>query len=212
MGMSDTDSIKYGYEDPDVVIASNHDNADGHRPHGRTPRRSSMKQEGRPRRASIQLGGEMEYELPGHVKVKRRTSIDFNHEDYPIERLSTSGNVEFKELWLQRDEYDVIAKSNMKIVKAIEKGTDKNFHFRGLEGMMNAKAHDQTVGEAKQCVLAEQNSQREFGTFDEERVMESYKFATLQSKLDAVERGQSDQAEIEVELKKHRKMMRRLSA
>jgi hypothetical protein len=48
--------------------------------HTTTPRRSSMKQSGRPRRASIQFGrtGEIEVALPQGKVLKRRTSITFN--------------------------------------------------------------------------------------------------------------------------------------
>ena len=80
---ADTGIAKYEYGDasPDSSVGYRDRRADNHfvqKSILRAPRRSSMKQKGLPRRASIQFTGEIEVNIPGAERpIKRRTSITF---------------------------------------------------------------------------------------------------------------------------------------
>jgi hypothetical protein len=198
---NESDASKYGYEDADAAVPASK--------FSRAPRRSSMKTEGRPRRASIQFGGEIEVTLPGEsLPVTRRTSIEFvtKPEVQEVKPQEATHN-----LWMQQEEYDTIGKNNSKIVSKVEQGTDKHFCLRGLEGMMSTSTQEKYRKDARDSVAEEQSHQRKQGIFDEERISENYKYASLQSKLVAAERGETDNAEIETYLRSTRKMMRRMS-
>lgn len=208
---SNEDASKYGYEDPDAAYQEKlmeHGRAGGFL---RQPRRSSMKQEGARRRASIQTVGTIEIRLPGHSEpIQRRTSIDFN-EQYNIEVPSTVTDPnEMSERWMGSEEYEKIEKDNHKIVRAIEKGTDKHFCTRGLEDQLTPSI-ERLRDEAKQVVWDEQERQKKAGYYDESRISEKYRMIVLQAKIDAVERAEQDNADIEAYLKSTRKMMRRTS-
>jgi hypothetical protein len=216
----DANVNKYGYEDPDAGQNKvSHGEAGGFLRTGtgtgsRQARRSSMKQEGAPRtrrRASIQTVGMIEVRLPGRSDpVLRRTSIDFM-EASPGEVPSTVEDPkEIPERWMSTDDYKKIEHDNHKIVRAIEKGTDKHFCTRGLENQLE-KEGDRIKEDAHQAVWEEQLRQKKEGTFDEAKLMEKYRMATIQSKIGAVERAEQDNAEIEAYLKSTRKMMRRMS-
>lgn len=221
----DANVTKYGYEDPDdagqnidkVCDKVSHGEAGGflRSPGPRQARRSSMKQEGAPRtrrRASIQTVGMIEVSLPGRSDpVLRRTSIDFM-EATSTEVPSTVENPteELPERWMSTDDYKKIEHDNHKIVRAIEKGTDKHFCTRGLENQLE-KEGDRMKEDSHQAVWEEQLRQKKEGTYDEAKLMEKYRMATIQSKIGAVERAEQDNAEIEAYLKSTRKMMRRMS-
>ncbi len=203
---SNEDADKYGYEDPDAAYQHkvlDHGHAGGFL---RTARRSSMKQEGARRRASIQTVGTIEIRLPGHSEpVQRRTSIDFN-EKWNVEVPTTVADPnDLSERWMAPEEYDKIEKDNHKIVKAIEKGTDKNFCTRGLEGRLTPCT--ELRDEAKQVVWDEQQRQKQEGSFDESKISDKYRMVVLQAKIDAVERAEQDNADIESYLKSTRKMI-----
>jgi hypothetical protein len=208
-GYEDPDS-KYGYEDPDEAASIRN------RPALRTARRSSMKQEGgagvptRRRRASIQFVGEIEVHLPGESEpVKRRTSIDFC--DTPTVEESPSLRGDSKTMWIQPTDYDAISKNNAKIVKHVERGTKKNFCLRGLEGMMAKSKHKKNRATAKAAVIEEQTNQRQEGVFDAGRISESYRMMALQSKLEAAERAETDNAEVQAYVGQARKIWKRRS-
>ena len=122
------DTAKYGYEDPDSTVEAKArrvlHNAEML---SRMPRRSSLKRSGQPpRRSTIQFGGEAEYHLPGKLEpVKRRTSIGFD--DNPQVEEFKVDEVYVEQVWYQQVEYDEIRKSNSKIIKCIDRGTDKKF-------------------------------------------------------------------------------------
>ena len=122
------DTAKYGYEDPDSTVAAKAQrvlhNAEML---SRMPRRSSLRQSGQPpRRSTIQFGGEAEYRLPGKLQpVKRKTSIGFD--DNPQVEEFKVDEVHVEQVWYQQVEYDEIRKSNNRIIKCIERGTDKKF-------------------------------------------------------------------------------------
>jgi len=217
----------YGYEDPDELHLQRQET------HSRQPfldrrqqqpRRSSMKQEhggssgDRPRRASLHSGGGgvgiIEVRLPGQsAPVLRRTSIDFMIPAKVIMREKQSpSDDDFHASWMSPEDYDKIAHDNQKIVKAIEKGTDKNFCTRGLEDQLD---HHHAAGrmrdEASQVVWEEQQRQKNAGIFDEVQIMERYRMAGVQSLLAAADRAEQDEADIEDYTRKTRRMMRRMS-
>lgn len=221
----------YGYEDPDAlsgapagkVLVSHGEAAGFLRSSHRQPRRSSMKQQGLAgqaggeprtrRRASIQTVGMIEVNLPGRSEpVLRRTSIDFM-EACNVQVPSTVEDPnELSERWMSSEEYKKIEHDNHKIVRAIEKGTEKHFCTRGLEHQLVKEADRfKDKEESRHAVWEEQLRQKKEGTYDEAKLMEKYRMSALQSKLDAVERAEQDNAEIEAYLKSTRKMMRRMS-
>jgi hypothetical protein len=214
--MTREDTEKYGYEDPDEVARQRN-------PHlrsyggstGGQVRRSSMKQQGAPRRrASINLVGTVEVHLPGRSKpVLRRTSVEFRDVKRPEQespRTSTVSDEAESGHWMTSEEYEKIAHDNLKIVRAIEKGTEKQFCTRGLEDRLgHAGNTERSRLEAKQAVWDEQRRQQEAGIYDEVRIMENYRMATVQSKLAAIDRADGDRAEVEKYVKKVRQPRRR---
>ena len=205
------------------------------RRHQQLPRRSSMKQEHggggggnssagdhRPSRRASGGGGVgiIEVRLPGQsAPVLRRTSIDFMMPakvimttDHPHQRLSSDDDDFHASGWMSPEDYDKIAHDNQKIVKAIERGTDKNFCTRGLEDQLD---HHHAAGrmrdEASQVVWEEQQRQKKAGIFDEVQIMERYRMAGVQSRLAAADRAEQDEADIEDYTRKTRQMMRRMS-
>ena len=224
-GYEDPDAVnKYGYEDPDAANKYGYEDPDAAAPqqtnHGdsggflrRQPRRSSMKSgdSTQRRRASIQTVGTIEVYLPGRSgPIKRRTSIDFSETcTFQPPPPNTDPN-DMSDRWMTTEEYEKIEKDNNKIVRAIGKGTDKNFCTRGLENRFVAEA-DRPRQESHQAVWEEQLRQKEDGTFDESRLSEKYHLTAIQSKIQAVERAEQDNADIESYLKSTRRMMRRVS-
>jgi hypothetical protein len=206
------DEAKYGY-------------ADGAAPSGfgsatsrRTPRRSSMKQSGRPRRASIQLCGEVENVLPSShgEKVRRRTSITFNgavkvKTVAPVKALTH----EPEALWFQDEEFDRMKQKCFEIVDKVDQGLTggKKYCVRGLEKLSDSK-REKVLGrkyDAWNSVLDEQDQQRQSGEFDDGHMANVCKFSTLQNQKEAEERARQDAAEIENYLRTTRRQCRRLS-
>lgn len=226
-GYEDPDAAKYGYEDPDAAHKYGYEDPDAayHRKvavdHGkaggflRQGRRSSMKQEGSQRRASIHTVGMIEVRLPGHSNpIKRRTSIEFvepwNVEVQPETNYYNDGE-EIPNQWLSPEEYEKIEKDNHKIVRAIEKGTDKHFCTRGLEGKLTPSL-ERVKQESRQIVWEEQQRQKKSGVYyDDGTLSEKYRLAVIQAKIEAVERAEQDKADIESYMKSTRRMMRRTS-
>jgi hypothetical protein len=209
------ESSKYGYEDADASASAERQRL-GYGDAGdfvRTPRRSSLKQPGRPRRASIQFGGEIEVRLPGQCGTfKRRTSIDFcDKPTVVVQEIPPENEPNNTIPWMDQAEYDVIQKNNAKIVKNVERGTDKKFCLRGLEGMLSTSNLEIDRKDAVESVMEEQTTQRQYGQYDEDRISEQYRYSTMNNKWEAGERAQQDNAEVEGYLKSTRKMMRRLS-
>jgi hypothetical protein len=110
-GYDDTtsdDKAKFGYGDTTSPRAS----------FCRTPRRSSMKQSGAPRRASIQFGGEIQANLPGKKNpVKRRTSITFKEtvkvkNVAPVSKLTDQPEA----LWFQDEDYNRMRQKSFALV------------------------------------------------------------------------------------------------
>ena len=223
-GYEDPDAAKYGYEDPDAAyqqkVLTHHGQAGGFLRRGRG---SSMKQEGSRRQASIHTVGTIEVRLPGHSNpIQRRTSIEFvepwNVEIQPETEYydhdgndNGDGDDNVSNQWMAPEEYVKIEKDNHKIVRAIEKGTDKHFCTRGLEGKLTPSL-ERIRQESRQVVWEEQQRQKNSGCYyDDGTLSEKYRLAVLQAKIDAVERAEQDKADIEQYLKSTRKMMRRTS-
>jgi hypothetical protein len=199
-GYEDADASKYGYEDADAAQKERERLGYGD---AVNCVKSSMKKEGRSRRASIQFGAEIEVRLPSQSDpVKRRLSIEFTDRPEEIKPVP-------EKKWMEKDEYEKIKKRNTKIVKAVERGTDKNFHMRGLEGMMSGSTQGDDRKAAAKTVMEEQKLQRTGGHYDDERMMERYRMASLQNKIEAADRAEQDTAEVEAYLHSTRRMMRR---
>ena len=176
-----------------------------------------MRRSGAPRRASIQLAGEISVYLPGERRtVRRRTSITFN-ESVKVKKVkSTRSMTDSPEtLWFQQEEFQAIRRRSMDLVEKYEMGETqgKKYCIRGLEKMLKSKR--QQVMEQKydawDTVLDEQEVQRGSGTWDEEHMANVYKFATSQQSEAAVIQGKKDYAEIENYMRNTRKICRRLS-
>ena len=202
---------KYGYEDaaPTVSIKHEYDRT-------KVPRRSSMRQEGAPRRASIgcATAKSIEVRVRGErFPVVRRRSIDFARsvrvkEVTPIVKL----NQNEEELWLQGEDFRQMKEERKKVVKSAIKG-NQDVDMRGLE-----KYIDKSIRQAKQVawdtVLIEQDEQELAGHFSDEKLAEVYKHYTRDSPAKAYQKAQEDKKIIEDYINTPRTqklMMRRLS-
>jgi hypothetical protein len=203
------ESTQYCYEDPDSLANIARLELNNGDLLSKIPRRSSMKQMGKPRRATIQFGGEIEVRLPGKsAPIKRKTSIEFN-EVPEVEEFKVSEDF-FDHIWFNKDEYEEIRSSNKKIIKCIERGTDKNFCVRGLEAQLDNRTHvlrRASIG----AVMKEQETQRNAGVFDEEKVSESYTSVCMESKAQAADRAETDNADVQLYLRSAMIALRRMS-
>jgi hypothetical protein len=211
-------SANYGYGDtrPDDVAKYGYGDESGGSS-SRAPRRSSMKQSGRPRRASIQFGGEIEVHLLGKTKpVLRRTSISFD-EKVKVESVTPVSALTDKPetLWFQEEEYKQIISKCYNLVEKVEQGLTggKKYCIRGLESLMEPGSEQKEANRyiAWDSVLAEQDLQRRGGRFDDENMAKLYKLLTIESKMTAARLARQDAAEIENYLQKTRMSCRRLS-
>jgi hypothetical protein len=205
---SPDDRAKYGYGDTTAAPEESH-------PNTRTPRRSSMKQSGRPRRASIQFGGEIEVSLPGEgMPVRRRTSIVF-HDQVKIKNVTPVSELtdEPKALWFQNEEYSQIKQKIKCLVYKSEEGTlgDRKYCLRGLERMLASDVAREKKYKALDSVLVEQDLQRRQGIYDDDYMSKLYKFTTSKCQREANNRANDDAMEIENYLKNARQRCRRLS-
>lgn len=203
------DSSKYCYEDPDTWAFL----AESKLQHSdllvKVPRRSSLRQNGAPRRVSISRGDEIEIHLPGHPEpIRRRRSIDFSEITFVEEYKSCEDPLD--NVWFNKDEYEDIRTSNKKIVKCVERGTQKNFCVRGLEPLMD-DGQQMRRRSSIDAVLAEQRAQREAGVFDADKLSESYRRAAVESKVQAAGRAETDNADIQLYLKSAIMLLRRMS-
>lgn len=218
---------KYGNGDASPDSAANEDRAkygygDASSPTGRTCtlRRSSMKQEGRARRASIQLGGgrEMELNVPGEKKpVRRRASITFSEKArvkqvQPVHELTETPEA----LWFQDHEYKEIKHKLRTIVNNTDNGMvgNKKYCTRGLERVLSQEAQ-QLSQETKymvwDTVLMEQDLQRDNDHHDVDYMGNLVKFHTRKSQQAAVDRANQDAMEVEKYLRQTRRTCRRMS-
>ena len=172
---------------------------------GRTPRRSSMKQEGKPRRSSIGFTGEIEVKLPGQARtVRRRRSISFDNDNILVQEIKpvTELNPDKKEMWFQDEEYDVMQQkahmmSEFVMMGGEEMAKKRNIETRGLEKLYDYAQVEETQQLAYRSVFLEQGFQREEGEYNEEVVSCLYKVASMQSQAKAVARAKGDEEAIE---------------
>jgi len=176
-----------------------------------TPRRSSLKHKGAPRRASIGYTGEMTLILPTGEEKRKRSSITFANETdlnqtrevQPIRDMIGSGNV--NRLWFQEEEYDHIKKE---IVRIVRQSSTRNLmkhdvttrepetwvETRGLENLGTDRRRycNNIRQEAKNGVIEEYMLQKANGRYDEEAIRQMYTFHTIDCKIEAAERGAQD--------------------
>jgi hypothetical protein len=205
---------------------------------GVTLRRSSMKQVGCSRRASIQTVGVFEVNLPGHHKpIRRRTSISFASE-LDVMEVTPLCNLtnEPERLWYRKDELRQIRNKNYSIVQLVEQqqqqqqaiGGSKNNNgnnnnnnnpvlkvcTRGLEHMMETTGSQERLEQQQQSVesvLTLQTLQRNTGDYDCEYMSRLYQYTSRSSGEEAAERASQDAAAVEKYLKWTRLQCRRLS-
>jgi hypothetical protein len=182
-------------------------------------RRSSLKQENCPRRASIQFGAGVEIQvyLPGQRQiVRKRNSITFNESVYVrnVEPISSLTD-EPEALWIQCDEYREMKTKMKRLASLVDTGNTggRNYCVRGLEPFMkaNAQVRLDTKNQAWDTVLDEQCRQEDEEIFDDETLANSYKLTSVASKMIAAERAKEDELAIKEYTRSTRLMMRRMS-
>jgi hypothetical protein len=165
----------------------------------RVPQKSSMKQAGRPRRSSIQFGGEM--------TVKRRTSITF-HGQVKVKNVPSVCELtdEPEALWFQGDEYTAIKKRILNLVRKSKEPTMVNSKCctRGLEKLMASEMSREKKFKAWDSVLDEQDLQRTYGVFDDVYMADLYRFTTAECRQEAADRASQDAMAVENYLKNTR--------
>jgi hypothetical protein len=193
----------YAYGDAAPTVASRDRNKNGNDSSRRTPRRSSMKQGGAPRRSSIGYSGEITVTLPGDNRpVRRRTSISFDQKEHVKEVEPVSSLTEDpKKLWFQADEFNQIReKARMLTYIAVNGGDgmvkEKKLCTRGLESHIDSKNVQEEQSLAWKSVFLEQSHQREKGTCDDETVSKMYQLASMESQARARTRACQDEANI----------------
>ncbi|CAJ1945215.1 unnamed protein product [Cylindrotheca closterium] len=184
---------------------------------GRTPRRSSLKQEGKPRRSSIGYKGEIDVMLPGKSRpTRRRRSISFDQDNiFDIEPV-TDMNPDKKEMWFQDEEYDVMQQKAEMTSQFVMMGGEamakkKNIETRGLEKLYDYENVAENQQMAYRSVFLEQGFQREEGEYNDEVVSCLYRVASMKSQANALARANADEADIEEYTRETRRRIRRSS-
>jgi hypothetical protein len=186
---------------------------------GMMPGRSSLRQEGAPRRNSITDKGEREVVLPptkkgeGFRRVKRRTSLTFNQNVNvttiePIHNLAKK-----KDLWFQDDEIKGIQDKVRALVHETEicPGGPRRDSVRGLERLMDPESTYVKRDVAYAAVFNEQYLQSKEGIVEEDYMARLYKFSTMRSRKDAEIRAKEDSQEVSQYLESTRRRWRRSS-
>jgi len=168
-------------------------------------RRSSLKNKGTPRRASIGYKGEMTLVLPNGKEKKRRTSIGFvddaknqTKEVRPIYKMVDNNN----RLWFQAEEYLHIKKEIYRVMKQsqLQPQSENTNCTRGLENYNNSYAINARKIASSQ-VLEEYMLQKARGEYDDETIRQMYTFHTIDCQVEALERGQNDAKSIQTYMK-----------
>jgi hypothetical protein len=217
----DTESSKvdYGYGDAAPDIASEAACTEGRVPsRSRLGRRSSMKQQGVSRRASIGYTGEVSVNLPGQREpVRRRTSIAFEQYDEVKEVAPMKSLTDTPEkLWFQAEEYDMIRHKAVFLTDLAASGADellaeKKLCIRGLESHIHSDLVKEEQYLAWKSVFLEQYLQRDKGDYNDEMVSSMYQMAAMPSQERAQQRAQQDSADAEMHTRSTRTRMRRQS-
>lgn len=148
--------------------------------------------------------------LPGRNRIiTRRMTIDFN-EKVRVKRIPCQAQMieedEAGELWFQAEEYDVIKRKTMALIKAIQEENTGGVTYctRGLERYFAIEEVAEKRHDAWDIVLDEQDRQRSIGCFDAERLSRAYERCTRTSYHEAVERGKQDEGAIARYMRKAR--------
>lgn len=183
------------------------------------PRRSSLKsQTSAPvhRRASIGYTGEMVLTLPTGEQKKKRSSISFQESENVIEIKPLTNLVDDpNRLWFNQTELLHIKQDVVGLLKELKekkKSDDETRSWictRGLEPLVFGTSGSRL--ESTESVLEEYAVQRARGEYNDDHIREMYCFHTIDSQIEANERGEHDAKEIEPDLKLSRKQYRRAS-
>jgi hypothetical protein len=204
-----TDVVKCGYEDASpacvskVIFAVAGEDVSIYRPHDvefrlqQVTRRSSIKQHGVPRHASIGFTGEIKVQLPGKCEpIQRKTKISFAEEETQVkEVISVLALTDDPEkLWFQEHEYYEIQANICTLVNAAEQGGQipDGISIRGLEYLLSNSQANQMKYDGWDAVFDSQYLQQQKGEFDDEIMSEAYRLKTFGSKLEALKRGRMD--------------------
>jgi hypothetical protein len=186
----------------------------------RTPRRSSLKSNlpahRISRRASIGYTGETVLTLRTGQKMKKRTSVSFQAEEEVREIKPLTNLVDDpSQLWFNQKELQGIKQDVREMLKALKEKKINDDEARswictrGLESLLyrdDGSQKDSTIS-----VLEEYAAQRARGEYNDDHIREMYCFHTIDSQVEATERGEGDAREIEPDLKLSRRMFRRSS-
>jgi hypothetical protein len=183
----------------------------------KTPRRSSLKSHiPVPRRASIGYTGEMVLTLPTGEKMKKRTSVSFQAAENVINIKPLTNLVDDpNRLWFNQNELQQIKQDVLGLLKDLkEKKKDDDearswICARGLEPLLFGNSGSRL--ESTESVLEEYAIQRARGEYDDDHIRQMYRFHTIDSGVEATERGEGDAREIEPDLKLSRRQFRRSS-
>ena len=211
-------AVDYGYgrASPTTSVSME---LDGKKPENskRVPRKSSMKQCGVPRRASIGYSGEIEIQLPGRRdSVTRRTSITIAENKNEVREVEPTPSLTTEPLWFQAEEYDMINQKALLLTQLAQSGNHKilaenDLCTRGLESHIDCDAVFEQQYLAWKSVFLEQYHQRHTHQFCDETVSKIYHLAGNASRERAVHRARQDTVEAEKYTRSTRIMMRRLS-
>jgi hypothetical protein len=147
--------------------------------------------------------------LPGNgTHVKRRSSISFCkqvHVTSVVPVLEMADKVE--DLWFQSEDFDSMLERSYALVDRAAEGQGR-FCTRGLENL--SKDHD-TIKDAIDTVLDEQDVQWDLGKRCEKTISQLYSLSSVDRKVEARTRAKQDVKAVKNYLKETRKDCRRLS-
>lgn len=153
-----------------------------------------------PRRSSMSAVSEVK--LPGRGKhVKRRRSITFN-DNVSVQQIVPAKSLsdEPERLWFNYEEYVKMKQKNLALVSSVDAdgfANGRKYCTRGLEKyMMNPIERDGMKYGAWDSVLLEQKHQHEKGVHCAESIAQLYKWVTLKSMEEAVDRARLDAQEV----------------
>ena len=201
---SDIAKYEYGDASPDSSRAADKNHFVQKSIVLRAPRRSSMKQKGLPRRASIQFSGEIEVNIPGAERpIKRRTSITFR-DSVNVRNVPPAQNLtdEPESLWFQEDEYIEMKQKIRSLLEKVQRNGSKKVangkgHYctRGLERFFMQDVVQNRRYKALDSVLDVQTLQRLEGNYDADFIANLCIFESAQCRKEAAKRGDKDARE-----------------
>mmetsp|Transcript_5697 Transcript_5697/g.16296 ORF Transcript_5697/g.16296 Transcript_5697/m.16296 type:complete len:689 (+) Transcript_5697:368-2434(+) len=153
--------------------------------------------------------------LPGRNRtITRHRSIGFN-EKVRVKRIPCQAQMleehEVGKLWFQPEEYDVIKRKTMALIKAIQEENTGGVTYctRGLERYFSIEEVQDKRNDAWDTVLDEQERQRSVRSFDAERMARIYARITKASFREAMQRGRLDEDAIVKYMRKARQSYHR---